>query len=260
MDTESLAEHIGRLPHGRANYKQLVRELGARGDERQELDRLLGALVERGRLIETRSGHYMLAERQSEYVAGRLSLHRDGYGFVILDKPGVQDIYVDAESAAGAGAMHGDRVLVRLRGPTEGRLVRILARAHAEVVGQFRYARHGASCVIPYDQKIRDNILIPPGSEIPAPSSQADRLGDVPQIDAATAEDLDGAVVNVEITDYPTLTEPARGRVTEILGRPGDFGIDVEIMIRKHHLPHRFPAEVIEQAERLDTVISAKQI
>ena len=120
MDAQLLIEHIGRLPHGRASYKQLIRELRVRGEQREELDRLLERLVERGRLIETRSGCYMLAERQNEYVTGRLTLHRDGYGFVIPDRPPARpgtatlagDVYVDAESAANA--MHGDRVLVRL--------------------------------------------------------------------------------------------------------------------------------------------------
>ncbi|HYM10985.1 MAG TPA: VacB/RNase II family 3'-5' exoribonuclease [Bryobacterales bacterium] len=269
MDAESLIEHIGRLPHGQAGYKQLVRELGTRGEERRELDQLLERLVERGRLIETRSGHYMLADRQSEYVTGRISLHRDGYGFVIPDQgPGgatsvrQQDIYVDAGSAAGA--MHGDRVLVRLRGPSDGRLVRVLARAHAEVVGEFHYSRRG-SHVVPYDEKIRENILIARGAELPPETGagarhSADRLGDVKRLEVAAAEELDGAVVNVEITDYPTLAERARGRVIEVLGRPGDFGIDVEIMIRKHHLPHRFPPEVIEEAESLETVIRAEEM
>ncbi len=140
MDAHAILEHIGRFPHGRATYKQLIRELGVRGDQRRDLERLLAGLVERGRLIETRSGHYVLAERQGEYVSGKLVLHRDGYGFVIPDQPQrlaargaeagtIPDIYVSAESAAGA--MHGDRVLVRLKGPSEGRLVRILSRAHA---------------------------------------------------------------------------------------------------------------------------------
>ncbi len=296
VDDQLLLDHIGRLPHGRANYKQLVRELGAKGDERRDLDRLLESLVERGRLIEARSGHYLLTERQSEYVAGRLSLHRDGYGFVILDRTAgaaQPDIYVDAQSAAGA--MHGDRVLVRLRGPSEGRLVRILSRAHTEVVGQFHYSGRG-SYVKPYDEKIREDIVIPPGAELPpeadtspaevGPAAGADttpagvgpaagqatpqkrrplsrpidRLGEVRAVQVSSAEEMDRAVVNVELTDFPTPTEPPRGRVIEVLGRPGDFGIDVEIIIRKHHLPHRFPAEVLEEAERLEAVIGAGEI
>ncbi len=64
-------------------------------------------------------------------------------------------------------------------------------------------------------------------------------------------EDLEGVVVDVEITDWPTPMQQPKGRVTEILGYEDDFGVDVEIIIRKHHLPHRFPAEVLEQAANL---------
>ena len=257
VDEQTLAGHIARLPHGRASYKQLLRELGARGDARRDLDQLLQRMIARGRLIETRSGHYMLADRQNEYVSGRLSLHRDGYGFVIPDRGPGPDIFVDAESAAGA--MHGDRVLIRLRGASRGNISRILSRAHPEVVGQFRY--HPRGCyVIPYDEKIREHIQIAGGDEIPPAPAQVDRLGDVPAFETATPQQLDGAVVNVEITRYPSPTESAQGRVTELLGRAGDFGIDVEIMIRKYHLPHRFPPEVIEEAEGLPAVISAAEI
>jgi ribonuclease R len=259
LDAAQLLEHIGRLPHGRAGYKQLVRELGLRGDERRELDLLLQRLVERGRLLEPRSGHYLLTDRQNEYVAGRLSLHRDGYGFVILDRPGAKDVYVSAASLAGA--MNGDRVLVQLRRPgaTEGRLVRILSRAHPEIVGRFRYDRRG-SFVVPYDDKIREAIPIPRGAELPPPDAPVQRLGDVPAMAVATPEELDGAVVNIEVTRFPSATESAAGRVIEVLGWPGDFGIDVEIIIRKHHLPHRFPPEVLGEAESLPTVIPAQEI
>ena len=199
-----------------------------------------------------------MAERRSQHVTGRLSLHRDGYGFVIPEEGG-DDIYVPAESAAGA--MNGDRVLVRLvaAGRTEGRLVKVLDRAHAEVVGQFRYSPRG-SYVIPYDEKIRENIVIPRGSELPPRRKKSDRLGEVRAIEVSSAEELDRAVVNVEITQYPSPTQGARGRVIEALGRPGDFGIDVEIIIRKHHLPHRFPVEALEEAERIETIISAEEI
>jgi len=200
---------------------------------------------------------------KDQQVSGRISRHRDGYGFVIPDRPIPElegDIYVGAETADQA--MHGDRVLVRLirkpGGRAEGRLVRILSRAHQEVVGLFRYSRRGCH-LVPYDVKIRENIEIPRQAALP-PKPRRERLGDVPEIEFDSPEQLDGAVVNVELTQFPTSTQPARGRVIEVLGRPGDFGIDIEILIRKYHLPHRFPAEALEEAERVETVISAQEI
>ena len=73
-------------------------------------------------------------------------------------------------------------------------------------------------------------------------------------------DDLDGVVVDVEITDWPSPTKNARGKVVEILGYENDFGVDVEIMIRKHHLPHRFPAEVLEEAQSVENVIPTREL
>ncbi len=73
-------------------------------------------------------------------------------------------------------------------------------------------------------------------------------------------DDLDGVVVDVEITDWPSPTQNPRGKVAEILGYEDDFGVDVEIMIRKHHLPHHFPAEAIEEAQRVENVIPAREL
>ena len=73
-------------------------------------------------------------------------------------------------------------------------------------------------------------------------------------------DDLDGVIVDVEITDWPSPTQNPRGKVVEILGYEDDFGVDVEIMIRKHHLPHHFPAEAIEEAQRVENVISGREV
>jgi ribonuclease R len=73
-------------------------------------------------------------------------------------------------------------------------------------------------------------------------------------------EDLEGVVVDVEITDWPTPTQSARGRIIEILGYEDEFGVDVEIIIRKHHLPHRFPADVLDEAESVSHVIHAREV
>jgi exoribonuclease R len=115
MTDAALLEHISRLPHARANFKQLVRELGAKGSSRDDLEAGLARLAERGQLIELRSGQYAVTALSREYAAGRLHMHRDGFGFLIADRPveGIRgDIYILAASARRA--MHGDRVLVKI--------------------------------------------------------------------------------------------------------------------------------------------------
>ncbi len=264
LDDNELLRHIGQLPHGRATFKQLVREHSARGDSRRKLEDALDRLTVSGALLELRSGHYVSVSSSREYAAGRLRMHRDGYGFLIADKPldwirG--DVFIPAESARKA--MHGDQVVVRIghvdqEGRADGEIVRILRRAHATVVGEFRVRRHG-NIVVPHDDRIQQWIEIPDELEMPAASISVDRIG-VEPVTIQGPEDLDGMIVNVELLDYPEDGDRAVGRVIEILGHPDDFGIDVEIIIRKHHIPHQFPTEVLHQAQQVPVTIRQEEI
>jgi ribonuclease R len=196
-------------------------------------------------------------------IKGRLVLHHDGYGFVVPSTPVPQldgDLFIPP--SAINGAMHGDQVIAKMKpayGVTgarraEGTIVRILGRAHATVVGLFRYSSNG-NVVLPYDIRIQSEIEIPSGDEL-TPALR-EKLG-LPPADHQAARpkrlpvlpELDGAVVNVELTRYARAGAPPTGRVVEILGRPGDLGVDIEIIIRKHHLPHTFSAEVLQEAAR----------
>ena len=264
MRDAALIEHIAKLPHARASFKQLVRELGAKGTPRQDLENALARLTAGGELIELRSGHFAVTARNREFAVGRLHMHKDGYGFLIAERPieGVSgDVFIPPESAEQA--MHGDRVVVHITriepdGRADGEIVKILKRAHPTVVGEFRIGRRG-QFVVPHDERVRQWIEIPEGMEIPPAGPVIDRIG-VKASRVRSAEELDGMVVNVELLEFPKRGSAAAGRVIEILGHPGDFGVDVEIVIRKHHLPNRFPPEVVEQAESIPNVISARDL
>ncbi len=264
MNDAALVAHITKLPHARATFKQLVKELGARGWTREQVEAAIDRLERRGEVIEWRTGQFVLASRTREFAAGRLSVHRDGYAFLISDRAieGVEgDIFIPRASAARA--MHGDRVLVKILkigpdGRADGEILNVLKRAHTTVVGTFHVRRHG-SFVEPHDERLRQWIEIPEGLEMPAESKPVDRIGAAP-VKVNTVEDLDGMIVNVEMLEFPEDGENAVGRVVEILGAPDDFGVDVEIVIRKHHLPHQFPAEVLEQAQSVASVIPAKDL
>jgi ribonuclease R len=198
-------------------------------------------------------------------IPGRLVLHQDGYGFVVPDVPIPNldgDLFIPRDYVDDA--MHGDHVIariVRLSGQSsarraEGRIVRVVSRAHPTIVGQFRYVSRGP-VVIPYDPRVQTEIELAPGDEIsPAlreqlslgPPARGKRLPHIAK--------LDGAVVNVELIRFPRGGSSPTGRVIEILGRPGDLGVDTEIIIRKHHLPHVFPEDVINEAKRLAVPVS----
>jgi ribonuclease R len=266
MTDRALLDHISRLPHARANFKQLVREQGAKGDGRADLEAALVRLTARGDLIELRSGHYAVTARSREFAVGRLQMHRDGYGFLVSERPieGISgDIFIPPDSAGKA--MHGDRVVVRIArieagGRADGEIVKVLKRAHPTVVGEFRIGRRG-QYVVPHDDRIQQWVDIPEGMEFPpdAAAPNVDRIGvTAPQV--TTLEELDGMIVNVELLEFPAKGEKPVGRVIEILGHPDDFGVDVEVVIRKHHLPNRFPPEVVEQAEAIPVVITAKEL
>ncbi len=299
LSDSTILKHISRQPKRSAGFKQLVRELGLHGDERRELDERLRKLVSTGALLQPESDHYALPQPATDknLVAGRLTMHRDGFGFVIPDAKSLNpslrsrlsgDIFIAPHQIGNA--MHGDLVLVdvvnvRPDGRAEGRIVRPVMRAHPTVVGIFHYGNRG-NYVKPIDSKITQDIVIPTGEEYPESSvfpvspvvsglesvssqsslkSQKKRksvdrvLGD--EVARPTDwDDLEGVAVDVEITDWPSPTQNPRGRVIEILGREDDFGVDVEITIRKFHLPHHFPPAALQEAQDTPTVISSHQL
>ena len=265
METGDILKHIGRQPRARTDFKHLAQQLGAKREARAKLREALDSLVEQGRLVEYRPSHYAVPRAGSEFITGRMSLHRDGYGFVIPDQPIPKtqgDVFIAARSTAEA--MNGDRVLVRLAsisqdGRAEGRVQRILKRRHETIVGEFHFSKKGSS-VTPHDHRLQHVILIEPGAEIPAPDALGERLGDVHPPEVHRIEDLDGLIVNVELTQFPTRLEQARGRVVEVLGRPDDFGVDVEVIIRKFQLPHHFPLAVKEEVRELDGEIAEEDL
>src|ERR1700733_5669812 len=268
MTDRELLRRIERSAGQRAGYKQLVRELGLGGGrERRMLVEQLNRLAAGGELIRPDRDLCALpqAAARNNLLAGRLDVHRDGFGFVrpeTRQAGGDDDIFIPPNEMNGA--MQGDQVLVELAPPRadgrhSGRIARVLSRRNPTVVGVFHYAlqEHAqGNTVTPLDERVTQPILIPFGLE-QAPATVGGTPHRVVSESKGRAETgiateprpgLEGMVVDVEITDWPTPSRPARGRVIEVLGREDDFGVDVEIVIRKHHLPHVFPANVLDEA------------
>jgi len=270
MTDRELIAHIARSAGSKAGYKQLVRELGLGGGrDRRLLREQLARITLRGELTQLVRDMWSIPRSISanpgtrdNLIAGRLDLHRDGYGFV---RPNARqsvgqgdDVFIPPDEINGA--MQGDQVLVELAPPRAdsrrfGRIARVLERRNATVVGTFHYAkgRTQGNYVVPFDERMTQSILIPHGSEIPPESDLATPhrvLGDEVR-KAHPHEDLEDLIVDVEITAWPTPTKPPIGRVIEVLGHPDDFGVDVEMMIRKHQLPRVFPPNVLAEATRV---------
>src|SRR5256885_2446496 len=289
ISDSAILKKIERQPKRTAGFKQLVREMGIHGDARRELSERLKRLVSGKQLVQVDSDRYAIPQASSgkNLIVGRLSMHRDGFGSVIPDASALDerlkarlsgDIFIPPPAVGSA--MHGDRVLVEITtirpdGRAEGRIVRPLHRAHSTVVGIFHYGNR-YNYVTPLDRKISQEIIIPKGLELPekasddgaAPGKEDKRKKTKKSVHRVLGEEakrtqqdnLENVVVDVEITDWPTATQNPRGRVVEILGYEDDFGVDVEIMIRKHHLPHRFPREVLEEAQEAEPLIPVSEL
>ena len=288
MTDRELVARIARSPGGKAGYKQLVHELALGGGrERRLLLEQLARLTASGRLLKLdremwslpgaaagpRSGRSSGPGARDNLIAGRLDLHRDGFGFV---RPNAERSSAASARSAGGnedvfippseinGAMQGDQVLVELDPPKrdgrrQGRIARVLTRRNPTIVGVFHYARSDREQghrVVPFDERMTQPILIPFGAEIPQKAEAAtphrvlgrEATPSPERESPENSENLEGIVVDVEITQWPTATRPPIGRVLEILGSPGDFGVDVEMMIRKHQLPRIFPEDVLVEA------------
>src|SRR6184192_3035901 len=283
LSDSAILKKFERQPKHTAGFKQLVRELGVHGDERQDLHDRLDRMARSGQLLKVESDRYVIPQAATgkNLIVGRLSMHRDGFGFVLPDPTSLDDrlkarlsgdIFIPPPAVGSA--MHGDRVLVEIGtirpdGRAEGRIVRPVNRAHPTVVGIFHHGHR--NYVTPIDQKITQEIVIPPRMEYPELRTENRELRTRKKrslhrvLGEETAQrtdwdDLENVVVDVEITDWPTATQNPRGRVIEILGYADDFGVDVEIIIRKFHLPHQFPAKVLEEAEAVEPLISSREV
>ena len=217
----SLLEELARP----VKRQEIVKRLAVDSeDSREILRRRLKAMIRDGQLVKNRRGAYGLPAKM-DLVRGRISAHKDGYGFVMPDD-GESDLYLSPRQMRSV--LHGDRVLasvvgVDARGRREGAVTEILERAHERIVGRF-VEESGIALVVPDDARINQDILIP----------LADTGGARP-----------GQVVVAQIVQQPGERQPPVGRVVDILGESGAPGMATEIAIRNFDLPHEWP-EVVE--------------
>ncbi len=201
---------------------------------RRALETRLRAMVRDGQLLRNRAEEFCLT-RHLNVVAGKVIAHRDGFGFLKPDD-GSDDLYLSAREMQLLWA--GDRVAVRAsetpRG-REGNVVEILARGKTKIAGQFRRERGIDFVRDSADSRVE--VLIPRGQ------SHGAKGGDV---------------VSVEVLEYPTKNSHAIGRVVEVVGGANDAGIETEVAIRAHGIPHEWPDEAVAEARSWPTEVPAK--
>ncbi|MBO1519353.1 ribonuclease R [Oceanisphaera pacifica] len=210
---------------------EIFDELKLDGEEQEEaLRRRLRAMERDGQLVFTRNKSYALPEKMN-LIKGRVIGHREGFGF-LRPEDGGDDLFLSQREMDAL--MHGDQALVQplrfdSRGRREARVVRVLESRDLEVVGRY-FVENGVSYVVPDDSRIAQDILIPQGE------TQGARMGQV---------------VVIHITQRPTKRMTGVGKVVEVLGETMDPGMEIEIALRTHGIPHVWPEEVKQETSSL---------
>ena len=219
MHLEALAEKLG---------------LSDDPDNAEALRRRVGAMLRDGQLIQNRKRGLVPVDTDA-LVAGRISAHPDGFGFVNTDDDD-KDVYLSGKQMRQV--LHGDRVVVSItgtdqRGRREGRIVDVVERANKSLVGRLSIDR-GTVVVLPDNKRIHQNLLITPGE-----------LGDA----------VDGDMVVAEIVEQPTRRYQPVGRVVEVLGQHLRPGMEIDVALHSHGIPAEWPDEVLEQAAAFSTTV-----
>ena len=220
---------VFRSAKGPLAASDLARSLKVKPAAQEVLGRRLNAMERDGQIRADVSGTYVLAD-QSGFVTGRVSAHRDGYGFVIPDEGG-DDLFLNDKEMNKV--LNGDRVRARVtgtdrRGRPEGTIVEVVERANTHLIGRL-LNEGGVWIVSPEDVRISQDVLVAGG---PGKAKA-------------------GQVVSVELIEQPSRFQQPTGRIVEVLGELDDPGMEIEIAVRKFGVPHVFSPAALKQANRL---------
>ncbi|MYN11688.1 ribonuclease R [Pusillimonas sp. TS35] len=233
---EAILQHL-RNSGKPMSPKTLARALGTSADS-VGYERRLKAMERDGQVFFNPKGQVLL-NTQLDFIAGKVQGHRDGFGFLLRDDGG-PDLFLAPREMMKV--LHGDRVLAKpngeYRGKPEAIIVEVVERRTDKLVGRFLKER-GAYIVVPEDQRIKHDILIPAA-------------------DAGGAEN--GQVVTVQIVRQPARHLQPVGRVVEVLGEIDDPGMEIEIAVRKFDVPHEFSDRTKKQAAALPETVSAADL
>ncbi|MAK85579.1 MAG: ribonuclease R [Pseudomonas sp.] len=234
---ELILQHLGERGSPAAR-EELVEEFGLESDEDIEaLRRRLRAMERDGQLIYTRRGTYAPVDKL-DLVCGRVSGHRDGFGFLIPDD-GSDDLFLSP--AQMRLVFDGDRCLARVagldrRGRREGAIVEVISRAHESIVGRY-HIESDVGFVIPDNPKIQQEVLVTPGRALDAKPGQ---------------------FVEVKITHWPTQRFQPQGDIVEGIGNYMAPGMEIDVALRSFDIPHVWPEAVLKEAARLKPEVEEK--
>jgi ribonuclease R len=219
---------------------ELISRLGVtEEEERQGIERRIAAMERDGQILRNRRGLILVADKAG-LIKGKVIGHPDGFGF-LQPEDGRDDLFLGPKEMHKV--LHGDIVLARVtgvdrRGRQEGAIAEVLERSNKKVVGRL-FIEQGVAFVIAENKRISQDIIVTPDS-----------------LKGAKA----GQVVVVEIIEQPTKNSEPIGRLLEVLGNYADPGMEIEIALRKHDLPHEFPKAALEAARKLPKTVVEKDL
>ena len=236
---KKILEFMENMATGPLTFRELAHAFDVKKAYRDKFKKIVKAMVAEGELIKTRGGTFGLPSKMN-LVTGELVCHPDGYGFVVPEGEGT-DVFIGSRKLNGA--MHGDTVVARVEGfkpggRREGSILRIVKRARSTIVGRFEWGR-GFGLVIPSDERVLDQIIIPPK-------------------DAKGVQE--GQMVSAEITRWPSRTMSAAGRVLEVLGEPDDPDVEAEVILRKYGLTNSFPKDVMAEVKSVPSEVFEAEV
>ncbi|QNM06937.1 ribonuclease R [Qiania dongpingensis] len=243
---ERLLKLFGHKNYVPLKIKELAILLGISKEERPELQEVLDALLSEGKIGLSKRGKYALAE--NFLITGTFLGNRKGFGFVVVEKAEGEepepDIFISEDEVGNA--MDGDTVQVALcsgkksgrRKNPEGRVVKVLVRAHEEIIATYEKCKNFGFAV-PVNQKLCSDVFIP----------------EEHSMEASTGER-----VAVKITDYGNGRKNPEGRVTEILGRVGDPGVDILSIAKAYGFESEFPDEVLAEVKRIPASVLPEEL
>ena len=245
---EQVLSLVARKDYRPLNKIDIGRKLDLTASQRVALRKILRELERAGEIARIRKNRYVLPA-EADLVAGKLSIHPAGYGFLSPEKSGEPDVFIAAENIGTA--MHGDRVVARvsrdtpsdrIKGRREGRVIRILERAHDTIVGTLQRSRN-FYYVVPDDPRFVHDIYVHP-----EPDQQPGNTANV------------GDKVVVRLDAWESRHINPEGEIIEVLGPASMPGIDMLSIIRKYHLSVEFPKDVLGQAERIPEQVDERQL
>src|SRR5512132_3795734 len=258
---EQILALLSRKDYRPLNKIEIARKIGVSGRARLAVRGTLRDLEQVGEIARIRKDRYVLPA-EADLVSGKLSIHPAGYGFLISEKAAQPDVFIAAENVGTA--MHGDRVVARIspeppagriKGRREGRVIRILERAHDTIVGTLQRSRN-FYYVVPDDPRIVHDVYVGQVSNSPQDESA---VADLPLATSKVAPQVGDKVV-VRLEAWESRHVNPEGEIIEVLGPASAPGIDMLSIIRKYHLPTEFPRDVLDQAERISEQIDPRQL